>query len=335
MSPYHPTHEPFLVPDESRGLFHRFFAKRPMMNIVVSFFELCQTGYVNTSPPNLDKLESLTAFRALPCASKIVAQFSGVCLHIHVHHPVLLKKIRSYFAEYLVFEEQVADLTFNLYTSNSHQSEWEHQDAEFYSFDQNCVQRDFVAFEEKNEIHALLSNEWDDAVHNLFRAYLPTALLKQNAFLLHGAGIIYKDKGYVFFGQSGAGKSTVTSLCLQALPDAIALGDDAVIIQRKDEQTFLCPAPLGCGYSRSAPVNRSVEVSGIFSLQQSRIDKVEAMVPSTAIRKLLCSAMCLSTVHGVRDRLDLATQFVTGNPPLRELYFRKHPQFIESLFNKE
>ena len=48
------------------------------------------------------------------------------------------------------------------------------------------------------------------ALDSLLRILLTMVLLPQRGFLLHGATVVRDGRAYIFFGRSGAGKSTVT-----------------------------------------------------------------------------------------------------------------------------
>ncbi|MFC1889367.1 hypothetical protein ACFL4G_06380, partial [Thermodesulfobacteriota bacterium] len=61
---------------------------------------------------------------------------------------------------------------------------------------------------------------------NCVRLLFAFNAVEYGSFLLHAAGLALRDKVHVFFGTSGAGKSTVASLST----DTLLLGDDQVLI---------------------------------------------------------------------------------------------------------
>lgn len=73
--------------------------------------------------------------------------------------------------------------------------------------------------------------------------------------MMHSAGVIYKNKGYLYIGVSGAGKSTLSKLW--AAKKAVILNDDRIIIRKSNKGdfwiygtpwhgTFTLVSPLSC-----------------------------------------------------------------------------------------
>ena len=132
---------------------------------------------------------------------------------------------KHYFVGYLsagpveaeIFAEPKADAVDGL---------WEDPDPEFDSRGDLVVQRDFAARQfsfpgAPLKVVAYVSpEEWGDSTHNLLRWALPAVFLRANRFLMHSASVIYDDKAFLFFGQSGAGKSTSVALIAQGFPEA-------------------------------------------------------------------------------------------------------------------
>jgi len=65
------------------------------------------------------------------------------------------------------------------------------------------------------------------ALDSLLRILLTMVLLPQSGFLLHGATIVRDGRAYIFFGRSGAGKSTVASLS----PEGSVLTDEISLVR--------------------------------------------------------------------------------------------------------
>jgi hypothetical protein len=60
---------------------------------------------------------------------------------------------------------------------------------------------------------------------------------------LHGSGVVTADgRGYLFVGQSGAGKTTLSRLWLQA-PGVTVLSDERVIVRRRPDGLFMYGTP--------------------------------------------------------------------------------------------
>ncbi len=94
----------------------------------------------------------------------------------------------------------------------------------FLPFQINCKDKGFIEIEffPKEDISEIVS------VINPF-------LSKRKIWGFHGAGIIYKEKGYVFLGKSGAGKSTLIRISLR---NGLKIIGDDVILMRENKQTI-------------------------------------------------------------------------------------------------
>jgi len=79
-------------------------------------------------------------------------------------------------------------------------------------------------------------------VFNCFlRVFYSVVLLEYNGFLVHSAGLAYKNKGYLFVGASESGKTTVAKT---AGKDFKVLSDELVIIRRVNNEIFLFATPF-------------------------------------------------------------------------------------------
>lgn len=91
---------------------------------------------------------------------------------------------------------------------------------------------------------------------NFFRNLVAYRLLELGGVLLHSAGIVgHKDQAWLFVGHSGAGKSTIASLCnLQGFP---ILSDDLNALLPADDGIFVEKVPFtGTFRSGSSRGNR-------------------------------------------------------------------------------
>lgn len=242
----------------------------------------------------------------------------------------LYLQLRSYFHEYLVpLEPGCARIHLHCEASEDPEL-WEDVDPEFDIRGEKVVHRDFVAKRLAPGLAiARVAPALDDSIHNLLRWFLPPILLARGAFLLHGAGVIRDGLGYVFFGQSGAGKSTSSGLIAGYDGRANVLGDDSVIIQLDPMNGLprLHSAPLGCGYTREAPPLANAPIAGMFRLSQDDDHSIEAMSTAEAVATLLASAMNVRADESLDERFALALGFATTEPGVRKLRFKLDPGF--------
>ncbi len=212
---------------------------------------------------------------------------------------------------------------------------WEDPDPEFEIRDHTVIQRDFAAKRTGNRAIAMLAPNLDDAIHNCLRWFIPNMLLENFSFLLHGAAVIRDGFGYVFFGQSGAGKSTTVEMISKADSNALLLGDDAVIVHFNPitQSAEVHAAPLGCGYSRFSPPNISAPLAGIYPLKQDIKHSLKSVPLSQKVFSLLASAMTDQWDNEVEARFNLAALFASAPCSFKNLHFKKNSDFWPMVLN--
>lgn len=215
---------------------------------------------------------------------------------------------------------------------------WEDPDPEFNVQGDWVFQRDFAAKKiSDHEAIACLSPGENDAVYNLLRWFYPNLLLKKGAFLMHATAVVRDGKGYVFFGQSGAGKSTTATLISKNDPCAMILGDDAAIlsVNSLDHQAFVHSAPLGTGNAMPIPRAMTAPLAGLFALKQAPITKFENIPASQGVAALLASAMSVNHEDFFSERWALALKFSQCGTGIRRLCFHKSPEFWDLILKNE
>lgn len=109
-------------------------------------------------------------------------------------------------------------------------------------------------------------------------------LAKRKGFLVHAMGLISKNRGYLFPGRSGAGKSTM-ALQLDQKKDFEILSDDRLVVRDSGDlfKMFGTPWPGDAGIS----LNRSVDLSAIFFLEHGQINRIEPIGKQETVERLL------------------------------------------------
>lgn len=104
------------------------------------------------------------------------------------------------------------------------------------------------------------------------------------SLFLHGTGLRIRNKGYLFLGRSGAGKSTVARL---AGKHAV-LSDDGIIVSRDRGKWRVSPAPLmqTTGSLRNKH-SASYKLSGVYFLRQAPRTKLMRIAPAKTLSEIL------------------------------------------------
>lgn len=262
-------------------------------------------------------------------------RIAGIPVLIETPDAALANRVQEYFEEYLDREPGLPLHRVCIETDATAWL-WEDEDPEFDVRGDLVIQRDFAARRiGPDHAVAILAPQLDDAFHNLLRWFLPPILLRNDAFLVHGAAVIRDGEGFAFFGQSEAGKSTTIRLITEADPAAVPLGDDGILIQMRDGVPTVLAAPLGCGYSRLAPPALSAPLQGLFSLCQASEHELAPLSVSEGVSSLLASVMCVRFGEAIDARIDLALRFACSGPGISRMRFRKDPGFWPLLLKSD
>lgn len=136
-------------------------------------------------------------------------------------------------------------------------------------------QRDFCAQKfGAREIFLIAKEKVDDGFYNFLRYLLPPLLLKQNQVLFHSSCIVSPSgEAYVFFGHSGAGKTTMAKLC----QDQMIIGDDMCLLEIDHGQVWVEAARVGQVYQNPNSFGHRFPVKGLFWLAKGPFVHLEKL----------------------------------------------------------
>lgn len=144
-------------------------------------------------------------------------------------------------------------------------------------------------------------------------------LLDFQGCLLHASCVVIDDKAYLFSADSGTGKSTHTGLWLQHLADKnpYILNDDKPAIRVFDDGVYTYGTPFSGKHDISE--NKKVKVQGICFLEQSKINFIQKLEPSEAIKLFLEQTTSYLKKEDMEKLLDVL-EVVIKNIPIYKLY---------------
>jgi hypothetical protein len=107
---------------------------------------------------------------------------------------------------------------------------------------------------------------------------------RRRGLLLHGAGMVLKNRAYVFAGVSGAGKSTFSELLVKARAGKV-LSDERMIVRALASEMVA----FGTPWSGTACIARdgSAPLAGIFFLKHGSANAIRPLMPVEALDRLL------------------------------------------------
>jgi hypothetical protein len=150
---------------------------------------------------------------------------------------------------------------------------------------------------------------------------------------VHACGILNsKGHGYLFVGQSTAGKTTMAKLW-EHEPGVKVLSDDRIILRRMGGRIWMYGTPWH-GEAILASPSRS-PLTAVYFLEKGQKNELIPQKPSDSISRLFT---CSFPSFYNRDALDFSLTFledVVKNVPCSELSFKPDKSVVELITSKE
>ena len=174
--------------------------------------------------------------------------------------------------------------------------------------------------------HGTLNLAPQVSVENFLRVAYAWLCVQNDALLLHAAGLIRAGQGYVFFGPSGAGKTTTSEIAAQS---AAILSDDLVIVRFRHGQPYLYGVPFKGLLAEVLRANQSAPLKAMFRLQQSNKHYLEPLPRPLAVAELTASAPFIVRDSGLGSQLITLCERLTRSVPVQQLHFKRDDGFWE------
>lgn len=160
-------------------------------------------------------------------------------------------------------------------------------------------------------------------VEHFLRFAFSWIALDHNSLLFHGAAVVNQNTGYVFFGPSNAGKTTVTEFS----SGYTILGDDMVLLQKEEDSVRVFATPFNINMDPIKLTNSHERIKGFYRLRQDEKNFLEKMPITKSLAELM-SSVPLSSVNfqGSLTAFDLCKQ-ITETVPCYDLHFTRDNSF--------
>ena len=161
-------------------------------------------------------------------------------------------------------------------------------------FTTNGVIHEMACNADFSEVRAVL--HWEDrfldsVLCSMLRIVFSQAILPFGAVSLHASVVMHQQKGYLFMGKSGTGKSTHSALWVRAIPDTELLNDDNPILRLEGDFVKVYGSP----WSGKTPCyrNASCRVGGLVRLRQAKQNQYHSQHDVQALVQVLpgCSVI--------------------------------------------
>jgi hypothetical protein len=163
------------------------------------------------------------------------------------------------------------------------------------------------------------------SLENFLRVACQLFLPERTSFLMHSAGILDDGRCYLFFGHSGAGKSTVTELS----EPRRALSDDMVLIDASGRSVMAHAVPFFGLYPMKERVRGAYPVAGAFRLRKDARDELVSLGTARAAATVSASVPFVQDLGLNRaDLTDVITE-VCRRVPVYDLHFTRSNRFWE------
>lgn len=170
---------------------------------------------------------------------------------------------------------------------------------------------------------------WTELFENYFRILVAYRLLEAGGVLLHSAGLADDDGAWVFFGHSGAGKTTISRLG-QASGRRV-LSDDINALHRDDGAVLVSKMPFAGDLGRTPGGFGACRLRGLYRLEKSSGNRVSPLPAAQAVAALLSCAPFVNQdpyrVDALTDRL----QDLVADVPVGTLAFDLSGRFWSAL----
>jgi len=165
------------------------------------------------------------------------------------------------------------------------------------------------------------------ATDTVLRIVHSLLLAPRGGLLLHAASAVRRGRAFLFFGRSGAGKSTMVGM---APADAIVLSEEISYV-RREGRTY-----VGCGTPFTGELNRRGEntaapLAGLFHLVQGSEDRIDPLSRGDALRVLLQCVLCFPGDAIVPKQVFAAACDLVDRAPVQRLVFTRDPRVWELL----
>lgn len=178
----------------------------------------------------------------------------------------------------------------------------------------------------------LLSRGGEEPTLRSFENYVRAAVAWQAAThggaLVHAASAVRNGKGYLFYGESGAGKSTFAEVNRRG---TILSDDLSLVLPGAGGEPELLGSPFRGTYEGGAPVRGRFPLAAAFRLVKGERAQVVPVPRVLAFGQLVGNLAFLAEAFDARPDLFASVERAFAGVPLRHLRFRKDESYWDAI----
>lgn len=274
-----------------------------------------------------EKIQYLTQFLSIDPCFNICFSFHGIRTCFKTSDTQFIDKLKSYIPQEWIITP--TEIQFNIFHFGldkwSSAKDFESESSSLvYKKDEFSIQRDFVAYTKEKTVYTCFEAEINDGFHNFFRWFLSPKILRFQKAMIHSSAILSHNKSdvYLFFGPSGAGKTTISEL---AHPRKI-LSDDMNILILKEDGLYCSPGGVGGLYKPQVAINQEFKVKKVFWLIQDDNFKICDISKKAQFIYLLATLANLplgQVSQHLESEILETSQNLLSHTEIQELFFPK------------
>ncbi len=162
------------------------------------------------------------------------------------------------------------------------------------------------------------------------RILLSLDLVRTGGLVLHAASIVRNDRGYLFVGRSGAGKSTVA----RGSRPASVLSDEISLVRPSADGYRVYGTPFW-GELAGSGENIAAPLAQICLLEKSPQNRLEPLGRTSALRELLRCVLFFARDAENARAIFQAVERLVATVPVARLHFRPTEEFWSLLVPRE
>lgn len=194
----------------------------------------------------------------------------------------------------------------------------------------------YCSYQERGEVDLIggegyLEMAPEAPVDNFLRTVYAWLCVTNDALLLHSAGVIRDGLGYVFFGPSGAGKTTTSRLASRT---AHVVSDDLVIIRCNENDCTLYGVPFKGELSEAPRANQQAPLKGLYRLRQDTSHYLEPIPHIKAVADLVAASPFIVREKHLSDQLMKVCSKIVQCVPIQQLHFKRDDGFWKVILDE-
>ena len=162
------------------------------------------------------------------------------------------------------------------------------------------------------------------AVESFLRIGYSFLAVECSGLLLHSAGVVRGERGYIFPGPSGTGKSTIASLVTDR---ERVLSDEMVVVRRRAEGSYWVYSTPFYGTNESAEESIGVALQAALLPVKDREVGLRKARPALALTRLLSSVLFFGQEPALNRRLMDISADLVACIPFYLMRFRRDDSF--------